>query len=477
MVSEGVHASSARPSGAGRAWELARTLRDAGERRVPHLVKDAVLAGLGSAASRAFLFALGVLVSRTVGDPARFGLFSSVLITVQLVAMFTGLGLAQTAAQAIAAATGDRARQDRIVRSTLAMVLGASVAIAAALLVVARLWPDGAVAALFSPELLVAATMLLAAQLAVGGLEGVLRGLNRFRSLCASGVIASVVSIAFAVPLVRSAGVTGGVVAAAGFLVLQGALMALPLRDRLRGDLLGWRDTAHLLGATAAPTFLNGLAWNVGMLVPPLLLARGADGLTELARWNAASQIRTLVSFAAVVVANAAIPRLAAAYGKSGWRHEVHASLAISMGAALIAYLPVVVAARPLMALYGPQYAEHATLLVVVASFVLLQVLGSALFVVLLAARRTWQTASLNMLWSAIVLLLAPRIIATGGADALAWAYLWTYGPVLVALGALVLRTLRDSPRVGLDAVSAAPATMATHGPLEPRVAGSAAGR
>jgi O-antigen/teichoic acid export membrane protein len=40
------------------------------------------------------------------------------------------------------------------------------------------------------------------------------------------------------------------------------------------------------------------------------------------------------------------------------------------------------------MALYGPQYAEHARLLVVVASFVLLQVLGSALFVVLLAARR-----------------------------------------------------------------------------------------
>jgi O-antigen/teichoic acid export membrane protein len=299
--------------------------------------------------------------------------------------------------------------------------------------------------------------------------------LNRFRSLCASGVIASVASVAFAVPLVRTLGVTGGVVAAAGFLVLQGSLMALPLRARLRGDLLPWRDTAHLVGVTAAPTFLNGLAWNVGMLVPPLLLARGADGLTELARWNAASQIRTLVSFAAVVVANAAIPRLAAAYGKSSWRHEVRASIATSMGAALIMYLPVVVAARPLMALYGPQYAEHATLLIVVASFVLLQVLGSALFVVLLAARRTWQTASLNVLWSAIVLTAAPRIITSGGADALAWAYLWTYGPVLVALGALVLRTLREAQ--GASAPTTSPHARTSTHVLEPHVAGPAVGR
>lgn len=432
------------------------------------LVRSALLAGTGAAASRAFLFALGVLVSRTVGDPARFGLFSSVLLTVQLVAMFTGLGLAQTAAQAIAAATGDRVRQDRIVRTTLALVVGASIAIAAALLGFARSWPDGPVGALFSPELLVAATMLLAAQLAVGGLEGILRGLDRFRSLCASGCIASVVSIAFAVPLVRTYGVTGGVIAAASFLVLQASLMAWPLGARLRGDLLDRRDIAHLLGVTAAPTFLNGLAWNVGMLVPPLLLARAAGGLTELARWNAASQIRTLVSFAAVVVANAAVPRLAAAYGNSGWRHEVRTSLVTSMAAALIAYLPVVVAARPLMALYGPQYAEHAMLLVVVASFVLLQVLGSALFVVLLAARRTWQTASLNVLWSAVVLAVAPRIIASGGADGLAWAYLWTYGPVLVVLGALVLRTLRETPS------SSVHATSRTH-TLEPRVAGSAA--
>ena len=121
-------------------------------------------------------------------------------------------------------------------------------------------------------------------------------------------------------------------------------------------------------------------------------------------------------------------------------------SLAIATAAALIAYLPVVVAARPLMALYGAEYAAHAALLVVVATFVLLQVLGSALFVVLLAARRTWQSAALNVAWCTLVVAAAPRIIAAGGADALAWAYLWTYGPVLAVLAVLVARTLRAVP-------------------------------
>jgi O-antigen/teichoic acid export membrane protein len=412
------------------------------------LLRDSLLAGLGSAASRAFLFALGVLVSRTVNDAQSFGLFSSVLITVQLVAMFTGLGLAQTAAQAIAAAAGDRLRQDRTVRSTIVLVLGASLLIALALLVFARLRPQGSIAALFSRELLLSATALLAAQLAVGGLEGILRGLRLFRVLCVSGCVASLVSLAFAVPLVRVAGVSGGILAAAGFLVLQATFMAVPIAARLRGDLLGVRATLQLLGLTAAPTFLNGLAWNVGMLLPPLMLVHAAGGLTELALWNAASQIRTLVSFAAVVVANAAIPRLSVAYGKAAWRHEVRSSLATSMGAALVAYLPVVLAARPLMALYGPEYAAHASLLVAVASFVLLQVLGSALFVVLLSARRTWQTAAVNVIWAATILALAPRIIAGGGAEALAWSYLWTYGPVLAVLGLLVIRTMREASPV-----------------------------
>ena len=410
------------------------------------LLRDAVLAGLGTAATRAFLFALGVLVSRTVRDLQDFGVFSSVLLTVQLIAMFTGLGLAQTASQAIAAASEDHARQDRTVRSTLLLVLLASAGVAVALPALAALLPDGMTRALPS-ELVPAATALLAVQLAASGLEGVLRGLHRFRTLCVAGIAASVASVAFAVPLVRALGVRGGVLGATGFLALQSLLMLAPIASRLRGGLLPLRDVAHLLGVTAAPTFLNGLAWNLGMLLPPLMLARSAQGLRELALWNAAGQVRTLVSFAAVVVANAAIPRLAASYGRPAWRREVRTSVATAMGAALLTYLPVLLLARPLMGLYGAEYAQHGTLLAIVASFVLLQVLGSALFVVLLSARRTWQTALLNALWAAVVLALAPRVIASGGAHALALAYLWTYGPVLLVLSLLVVRVLRAAPR------------------------------
>ena len=134
------------------------------------LLRDAVLAGLGTAATRAFLFALGVLVSRTVHDLQDFGVFSSVLLTVQLIAMFTGLGLAQTASQAIAAASEDRVRQDRTVRSTLLLVLLASVGVAVALPALAGLLPDGMTRALPS-ELVPAATALLAVQLAASGSE------------------------------------------------------------------------------------------------------------------------------------------------------------------------------------------------------------------------------------------------------------------------------------------------------------------
>lgn len=418
----------------------------AGQGHTRALLRDALLAGAGSAATRAFLFALGVLVSRTVGDLDAFGAFASVILSVQLVAMFAGLGLAQGAAQAIAAADEDRARQDRTVRSLLVVVLGASALAGVALFAVGASLPETHFAQLAAPGLAPAASMLLAVQLAAAGLEGILRGLRRFRVLCVSGCVASVAGALLALPLVRLLGVRGGILAAAAFLLVQASLMFAPLAPRLRGALLSRRELLRVLGVGAAPSFVNGLAWNVGMLVPPLLLAHATGGLRELALWNAASQVRTLVSFAPVMVANAAIPRLAASWQRPAWRRAVVASVAASMATALVAYLPVVLAARPLMALYGPDYASHGMLLVVVASFVLLQVLGSALFVVLLAARRAWETALLNVLWAAVMLVVAPRAIAAGGASALATTYLLTYGPMLVVLALLVLRALRTGP-------------------------------
>lgn len=409
------------------------------------LARDALLAGAGSAATRLFLLGLGILVSRTVGDLHAFGLFSSVMLTVQLVAMLAGLGLAQAAAQAIAAAAGDRALQDRTVRSMLLVVLLASALAGGVLLGAVVLLPGGTVARLVAPELALGATALLVVQLAAAGIEGVLRGLRRFRLLCVAGCVASVTGVALALPLVRHDGVRGGILAAACFLALQAVLLLLPLAPRLRGALLPRAELLRVLGVGAAPSFVNGLAWNAGMLVPPLLLVQAAGGLRELALWNAASQVRTIVSFAAVVVANAAIPRLSASFGSAGWRRDVATSVAASSAAALVAYLPLLAAARPLMGLYGPEYAAHASLLVVVASFVLLQVLGSALFVVLLSARRAWESALLNVVWAGVLLVVAPRAIVAGGASALAWTYLWTYGPVLVVLALLVLRVLRDA--------------------------------
>jgi O-antigen/teichoic acid export membrane protein len=430
------------------------------------LLRDAGLAGAGAAASRLFLFALGVLVSRQVGAPELFGVFSSVLLSVQLVAMFAGLGLAQTAAQAIAAAEGDRALQDRTLRSTLLLVVGGG-GLAALLLWLGLQTP--LLRDLASPavrDIAAGAAVLLAAQLVVGGLEGILRGLRLFRVLCVAGCVASVAGLAVAVPLVRALGVRGGILAAAGFLVLQAALYAVPLASRLRGGVLPRHALARLLGFTAAPTFLNGVAWNVAMLLPPLLLVREHAGLEQLALWNAASQIRTMVSFVPIVVANAAIPRLAAAYAqRRGWRREVAATVSLAMAAACVAFVPVVLGAGRLMAIYGAAYATHGPLLALVASFVLLQVLGSALFVVLLAARRVWQTALLNTAWSAVILVVAPSWIASGGAYGLATLYLASYAPVLLVLAVLTLRTLRATAGTRSGAVAAALGGLAAPAP------------
>jgi len=209
----------------------------------------------------------------------------------------------------------------------------------------------------------------------------------------------------------------------------------------LLGPLLSPRAAGSLLGLVAAPTFLSGLAWNLAMMIPPFMLVRSRFGLEHMALWNASSQLRFFISFAPIVIVNTSIPHLSKLFAERALRRRQAAtSVGMSMAAALAPYLPVVLLAGPLMGLYGPAYRTHGHLRVLVATFVLLQVLGVGLFGIILATGRVWQAALLNGFWAAVVLASAPFAIGHNGAYGLAWLYIATYAPVVVVLGLLALR-------------------------------------
>lgn len=407
------------------------------------LLRDSTLAGLGAGLSRLFLFTLNILVARTVVDPATFGVFSSVYLAVQVVEILSSLGLSQTASRSIGNTAHDPERQRQTTRTIVALLFGVAVLASAVLLVGAPLisrWLRGDVP---TAALRVGAAVVFVYLLA-GGLEGVLRGLHRFAYIPLATGTAGVIGILLAFPLVRAHGIYGGLAALFVFLLTQVLVSLSPFAARLAGPRLPLRETRTLLGLVAAPTFLSGLAWNFAMMIPPFMLVRSAFGLEHMALWNASSQLRFFITFAPIVLVNTSIPHLSKLHGEGKLRRG-HAltSVGLAMGAAVLTYLPVALLAGPLLSLYGAAYAAHARLLVLVASFVLLQVLGVGLYGVILATGRVWQASLLNCAWCLAVLLSAPYCIAHNGAYGLAWLYLVSYVPVLAVLAVLALRALQ----------------------------------
>lgn len=409
------------------------------------LLRDSVLAGLAAGFSRLFVFLLSLWVSRSSGSTAEFGLFSSSLLIVQLGAMLAGLGVAQTAAQSIAARTGNPDEQGRAVRTLTVISFGAAAIGGFALLLLNDRIAQ-AMGRAVPADLIRWTAVLLFLQLLVGGIEGVLRGLRRFRALPVATFGGLLVSGGIAAWPGVPHGAHAGLLALGAFLAVQCALMLLALRRYALGPVLPFRSLVSLTAGIALPTFLAGLFWNLAMLFPPLLLVRLEHGLEEIAVWNACGQLRTLISFAPVIIVNASIPHLVErmAAGRLSPRQTLVA-LGLPLASAFAPYLSAVAFARPLLSMYGQTYGEHTGLLLLVLTYVLLQVLGVGLFGVVLASGRIWKAALLNIVWCVIVIGLAPKTINAFGSTGLAALYLGTYVPVDAVLALLAIRAVRGS--------------------------------
>ena len=419
------------------------------------LLRDSSLAGAAAVVSRAYLFALNVITSRLLGDSTDFGRFSWAWLTIQVVGMFTGLGLAQAAAQGIAAELQDGSRR-AVCRSIVNLLAAAS---AGALLVAWVAGPrlvHGAGVGLPAAAVQ-AGALLLAAQVLTGGMEGVLRGLGRFRAILLASVMAAITGLVLVPVLVTRAGSSGALAAAACAALVQLVALGASARDAVGRRGIPAGRLKEILGRTAAPTFATAMPWNLGMMVPPLLLARAPGGLAQLGLWNAASQIRFLISFAPVVVANAAIPRLSRSRATGvGWPQQAWTSLGLTMAVALIGFVPTLLLGEPLLRVFGPAYGGHGELVRWVALFVLLQVLGTALYVVLLADGGAWPCALLNGAWSIATVFLTAPVIERAGVDGLAMLYAGGYALVLAVLLGLAARVLIPRDRSGSSHVALA---------------------
>jgi O-antigen/teichoic acid export membrane protein len=187
---------------------------------------------------------------------------------------------------------------------------------------------------------------------------------------------------------------------------------------------------SSLLWRFSLPAFFAGVVTVPTMWAGNTFLINSINGYAEMGIFNAANQWRTIIVFLPSLIGKVSLPILSNLFAsdKKNYYKLLWINLTIAGLAALIVTIPVVTIARPIMMLYGPTFALHYRVLIVMALACVMIASNDVIGNAMISAGAIWWGFAFNLLWAIIFLAVARVVIGYNyGAVGLAFAYLVSY--------------------------------------------------
>lgn len=364
----------------------------------------------------------------------RFGEFAIVLTTVQSAAALASLGIAYTVTRYLAEwRHRDLARAGALL-GMFNRLSWMAAAIAAVLLAVSSSEiADGALRApaLGSALLLAAASTLFTVR--NGFLTGALSGLEAFRAIGTSGIVAGVCYLALTVGGAWKYGVQGAAVGLFLSAAIQCTMLSVALHRERKRQALGQtpasiRNERSLLFRFALPAALSGFSTIPVLWSLQALLARTANGFDNLAVYAAGLNLLTMVLFAPTVlngVAMAWINRSRAVNGEAAFNAAMRSNLGLSFLTVSAALVGMAIVGPTLLGFYGRDFRVETLAMVILLAAAIPETLTNALQQNLQARERMWDALfAVNFPRDIIIITLAVLLIPSYGVRGAAIAYL-----------------------------------------------------
>lgn len=392
---------------------------------------------LGSGLSQGMALVAATLAARALGA-GDYGSLVVVLGTSTVLAEVAGGGLAVAATRHVAELRdSERDRAGRLAGAAVGLAAAGGVLLALLQILLAP-WLAGSLlsAPHLAPLLRVAAPLTLVAAVCAAQ-AGALGGLEDFRGLAAAGGVRGLVTLGAVLPGALLAGARGALL---GYLV-AGIACALAQHRALRtaaahrsirlrwaprsGDLRG-------LAGLGVPAVAASLALTFATWASTALLAR--ESLAEAGVLGVARQWQAVVLFLASAVSGLGLPLVASALPSRdhrALRRALVASFAASTGLALLAAVPVALAAPRLLAASGPAFAGRGEVLVLCCAAAVLLAANMAVGQAIWALGAHRSGVLLAALRGATLVALSGALVARG-ADGIALA--WVGAGVAITL-------------------------------------------
>jgi O-antigen/teichoic acid export membrane protein len=178
------------------------------------------------------------------------------------------------------------------------------------------------------------------------------------------------------------------------------------------------------------PVVLTGALTAPAMWAANTMLVNRPHGYAEMALFSAASQWKSAILFAPLVLAQFALPLLSNLYGEknlSSYEKTLRWHLTLTAVVSVAVAAPVALAASQIMSLYGPGFQEGWPVLVLSAATAVIACLNGVVGTAILSAGSVWVNCAFNAMWAAVLLAgchwLIPTHLALGLAASAFGAY------------------------------------------------------
>lgn len=400
---------------------------------------------LGTSFNQGSTFVVNVVLAH-LWTLQLFGEYAIIYTTLLAASSVAQMAMGYTATKYVAETrTSDPTRAGRVLALTGGFA-AVSACLAAAVLFVAAPWI--AERMLGNPGLAAGvriAALALSFSVVSGFLSGALAGLQAFRRIAASGVVAGLfflVACWFGAARWGLSGVLWGLVAA---MAVQFLFLAVQLRRELatQGIQPSWTGAwaeRSLIKHFSLPAALGGVISMTAFWIANAKLARQPGGYEAMALFTAANSWRLAVLFLPAVLNGVGMALLNAQKGQRDllrYRQVFWMNLALTLSLVL-AVVGVALAAGPfLLGIFGRAYAGGYAILAVLMGAAVMEAAVVAVYQLIQSQARIWRTFLLVLIPRDVTIVtlayvLCPRLGAVG----LATAYAVGWG---FALGAIIL--------------------------------------
>lgn len=414
-----------------RIASLVRMQNNALQSRLTNGIKWSLM---GMLFSQGFALLTSVIQARIL-QLETYGKLSIINLTIVTLGSFAGFGLGITTNRYVAMLRDkDPLRTRRIIgmTQTIALITGATCALTIVLfshIITQNILEDVSL----TTALRISALLLIINPLA-GIQNGVLSGIEEFRTQAKLVIISSIINLTAIVTGALLGGLPGTII---GYVI--GALLSWAIGEiivirlchtlNIRPSFSGLRQESAIIWSFCVPALITAISTQPFMWASRFIVSQQDNGYQELALFTAAFSWTNLILFLPRQISRVSMPILSNLHGSRKTeqiRGLIFHNLMITLILSSLSGLPLIIFSRVIMSTYGTNFKDGAVPLIFLSIAYIIGAETLVLRDLLASIGKMWVQAVQSIGWG-IILIISSILLSHRGALGLSQSYLISY--------------------------------------------------